>query len=268
MRPMDFSRRSNQLVVALTVLALIVAGVLWLNDGELDLLWAPVYLFVIWGLVREIDPDHDYTALVAGVAAAVWVLVGADVMSWVPMVGMVLAARLVTNTTGRRPLPIDLGVMAAVATGISFTDVGWVAGFGLAVGVYVDDRMSDQPTRAGVITAAVAAVGASVLATLTNAFPRELPEVRPGVVVVVGLLALVAVVREPELPLSVSDSRLNLPVERERLHASRVLIAILTFGMTIFLGTNGLDIGPVAIALALVLVSNEVESVVRGRVTS
>lgn len=264
-RDMDFSLWSNRAIAVLGGLALVVAGALWLTGTDAGVLWAPLHVFVFWALVREIDPDHDYTAIVAGVVAGGWVLAGQPAVSLFPIAGMLLATRIVTNTTGRRPLLADLVVLAALATGISFTDVGWVAGFGLAVAIYVDDRMSGEPTRAGVITAAAAAVGSAVLASLTNAFPRELPDVMPAVVVVTGFLALLAVVREPELPLSVSDSRMKTPITQPRLHASRVLFGAVLFGVAILAGSNGISVVPLIVAFALALASNEVERIVRTR---
>lgn len=264
-RPMDFTRRSNQLVGALLAVTLATALVIWVSNGTLEVLWAPLHLFVFWALTRELDPDHESTAILAGVSAAVWVLIGLDTLSVIPVAALLLASRLVTNTTGRRPLVTDYLVVAVVATAVSYTELGWVAGFGLAVAIYVDDRMTGQPTRAGVITAAVAAIGASVLATAASAFPRALPDIRPGVVLAVGLLALMTVVREPVPPRSVSDSRLKTPISQDRLHVSRAMVGLLAFGSTLLAGVSADRMVPVMATLAIVLAGSEVERIAGRR---
>src|SRR5690606_22151802 len=51
---------------------------------------------------------------------------------------LILATRMVLNSTGRRPLITDLVVMGLFATAIAFTRVGWIGGVALAIGIYVD----------------------------------------------------------------------------------------------------------------------------------
>ena len=264
-RHMDFGLRSNQLIIGLTAITAVASVVVWLSSGELGVLWAPVHVFVTWSMIREVDPDHPPVALIGALVAGVWVLAGVDVVGVLAVGGLMVAARLVSNTTGRRPLTTDLVVIVAGATAISFTAPGWVAGFSLAVAIYVDDRMSGEPTTAAAITAAIAALGASGVATLAGAFPREVPEVRPLYVVAIGVLALMAVVREPTPPTSLVDSRLRTILEQPRLHASRSLFAVGVFAISVLMGPDTIATGVIAIALALVLVSNEVERIRRGR---
>ena len=47
--------------------------------------------------------------------------------------GFMIAARIVTNTTGRRPLLTDYMLVGVLATVLSGSVVGWVAGFSIAV---------------------------------------------------------------------------------------------------------------------------------------
>jgi hypothetical protein len=216
-------------------------------------------------LVREIDPDHQSTALLAALVAGVWVIGGLDIVGALAVAGLLVGARLVSNTTGRRPLLTDLIPIGVFATVIAFTRAGWVAGFGLALAIYVDDRMASEHNSAASITAALAALGASGVATLSRVFPQDLPNVRPLLAVAIGILALIAVVREPEEPESVVDSRLKNRVSQSRLYASRSLFAVLLFAMALLIGPDALAVGPLAIALALALVSNEIERIRRAR---
>ena len=59
----DFNYKTNQLVVLLTLAA---SAVGWLVTGAfLSGLSIGVGVFLTWALAREIDPKHDYSALLA-----------------------------------------------------------------------------------------------------------------------------------------------------------------------------------------------------------
>ena len=264
-RDFDFSLPSNRLLVGLVGVGLIAGLAVWLTGGETTAICAPVHMFLAWALVRELDPDHEATALIAGFGAGLWVLAGFQVVGALTVLGLMLAARVVVRTTGRKPLVSDLVVLGVLTAVISFTVTGWVAGFGLAVAIYVDDRMSGKPSTPGAVTAALGALGASVVATLNQVFPQQMPDIRPLLVVAVGALALVAVIREPEIPTSLVDSRMKTPIGQARLHAGRGLIGVLMFLAAFLVGPDLEAMGPVIIAVTLVLVSNEIERIRRRR---
>ncbi|MEA1902092.1 MAG: hypothetical protein U9N56_01040, partial [Actinomycetota bacterium] len=226
-------------------------------------LWAPVHTFLAWALVREIDPDHQSAAIAAGIASGLWILAGLDAVGVLMVGALMVAARLVTNSTGRRPLIPDLTLIGIFATAVSFTTVGWIAGFGLAIAIYIDDRMADGPSVPGSLAAALTALGSTAVASLAGVFPRELPNVRPLLAVAVGVLALITVIREPEAPTEMVDSRSKNFLSQTRLHASRTLIAVLIFAATLLTGQDALMVGPLVIALALALTSNEIERIRR-----
>ncbi len=265
LRPIDLSRPSNRMIVALTLVAAISAGVVTWTGGDPVVLLAPLYTFAIWALVREVDPDHDWSALLAAFAGGTWVVAGLDSSGLLLVAGLAVATRLVLNSTGRRPLPTDLVGLALIAAGLSFTTTGWVAGFAIAVAVYADDRMAEEQRSRSVVAAAVAALAASGVATLTSAFPERVPNVVPELVVPIGLLALISLVREPESPVSLVDSRYGDRMDHERLHAARSLLAAAIFGAAVLAGREAEAIGPIAIALVLALASNELERIQRFR---
>ena len=91
---------------------------------------------------------------------------------------------------------------------------GWVFGFGLAIAIYLDDRMADFHKNQATVAAIGAAVGASLVATLTDAFPESLPPIRPPLTLALGILALIAVLRDPLDPVSLVDSRKKTPLRR------------------------------------------------------
>lgn len=256
-RPIDLSSTSNRLIVGLTA-AMALAGVaLWLTGDATGAWLAPVHTFLVWALVREMDPDRQWTALIAAAIGGGWVLVGFEVVGALALAGLLMAGRLVLNPVGLRPLGTDLAAMALLATIISFTAVGWVAGFGVALAIYIDARMADEMRRGPVVAAIAAAVGASVVATAAEALPQTLPSIRPLVVLMVGLLALIIVVRDP-LPVmsTVDHSDLKL-MSTARLHAARVLVGVLVFVAALLAGQDVVGLGPVIIAIGLVLASEE-----------
>lgn len=260
-RPLDFSFTSNRLIAILAALAGVAAAALWLLGGDLGLLWAPVHAFLIWALVRELDPDRHVTALLAALVAGVWVLFGVEVVGALAVAGFLMAARLVLSPVGLRPLNTDLAGMAILATVISFTAAGWVAGFGVAVAIYIEARIARDTSRGTLVAAIVAAIGSSAVATAADALPNRLPDVQPVIAVVVGLMVLLIVVRDPLLLVSTVDSNPSRPMETGRLHAARILTGVLIFIAVLLVGQDVAGLGPLIIALALTLASDELERI-------
>lgn len=264
-RPLDVRNRFNLLLVAVVLLTGAVAVALWLAGRPAELIFfAPAQAFVIWALMREIDPDHQWTALIAAAATGAWVLVGGDYMSVLALAALMLAARLVTESTGLRPLVTDL-VVVALGSIIAFTVVGWIAAFGLAIALYLDDRLAPESRRLQLGMSALTAVAATVVATITGAFPDILPGLTPAVAVTSGLLALLLVAREPVDPISQVDARHRAFVSRHRLHASRSLVGVLVFAMSLLIGDDATGMIPVLATLGLAFVSDEVERIRRRR---
>lgn len=249
------------------VLTVVVAGVaalvLWLGGEPGTVFLAPVFVFATWALLREIDPDHPLVALVAGAAGGAWVFRDGPLVSVLAVGGLVVAARIVTGSTGRRPLGTDLAVVAVGGIAIGFTVEGWVAGFGVAIALYLDNRLSGSPRGMQVAASAVTAIGTTVVATAAGAFPEAIPRVAPVLTVAAGVIALLLVAREPARPVSVVDARHGSLIETGRLHASRTLIGILVFAMTLLVGADAEGAVGVIFGLALAVISNEVALVGR-----
>ena len=251
-------------MLALSVVAGIIGAYLTLADDGATLLAieAGGTAFLSWALARELDPDRQAPALVLSVIGAAWALLG-PATAILPFVALLMAARLVVETTGRRPLGTDLASLAVVATLVSFTPLGWVMGFGLAVAIYVDDRLAEEPNRAALLAAPAAAVGSSVVASLSGAF-RTMPSVDPVVAAALGVLALIAVLREPLDPVSFVDSRTKKFIRRDRLQAGRALSAIVVFLGAVVSGVNAPAVVPMALVVAAALASTEVERLQRA----
>lgn len=256
---MDVRSPSNLVMGVLTLVTAGVAVVLWLNEGPTDVLLAPIHAFLIWALIREIDPDHNWTALVGATLAAVWALTGGMVAPALAIAGLMVAARIVTSTTGRRPLPLDLTAVSIFGIAIGFTVEGWVAGFGIAVAIYQDDRFGEESRRMAVGASAATAIGTTIVASLASVFPEQLPDIDQAMVIAAGLAALAIIAREPAPPISQVDARYAAFIQKPRLYVSRALVGILAFLMTLLTGADAVGMTVVIAAMVLVIVSNEVE---------
>lgn len=263
LRSLDPRLPSNLALIALVVVAAGVAMLLWLNGAPAAVLLAPVHVFLSWALLREIDPDHPYTAQVGGAIAGTWVLTGGETVSAFAVVGLMTGARLITASTGRRPLTLDLWVVALVGIAIGFSVEGWVAGFGVAVAIYVDHRLGEVDRPLAVPLSALAALGTTIVASLTDTFPRVVPDVIPYMTAAAGVAALLLLSRDPVEPTSRVDARHASLLDHARLQASRSLTAVLVFVMTILTGAEAKGMVPLIAALTLAVVSNELELVRR-----
>jgi hypothetical protein len=265
-RALDVTSRWNQGVLAVAGLSGIAGLYLTLARDREPLLaiQAAGLAFLSWALARELDPDRQAPAIVLAAGGGVWALLGFD-SQVLPFLALLMSSRLVVETTGRRPLPTDLAGLAVLATIVSFTPLGWVMGFGLAVAIYVDDRMAEEPSRAALLSALSAAVGSSLVASLSGAFPRTVPTVDPVLAASLGVLALIAVLREPLEPVSFVDSRTKKFLRRDRLQAGRALAGLLVFIGAVVSGAASAAVVPMAAVMAVSLASTEVERLQRAR---
>jgi hypothetical protein len=267
-RSLDFSYSSNRWIVFLTLAALIAGTTVALTGGPSEAWLAPLYTFLVWALVRELDPDHDSTAIIAAAVGGAWALLGQDTSGWLFVAGLLLAARLSLNSTGRRPLVTDYYGIVVIATLISLfspSAEGWVAGFGIALALYVDDRLAEEHDNRAVVAAVVAALAASAAALLRGVFPLSVVELRPAAILAYGLLGLLVVARDPLPPTSVVDARSNHPMEPGRLHAARALVGALIFIAALFVGLRAVALAPAAIGLGLAFIADLLARIRRKR---
>lgn len=264
-RGLDMSLPSNRAIVALTLLTGAAATAVVWSGGASTVLLAPLHTFALWALLREIDPDHDTAALVAGALGGLWVVAGLDASGLAVTAGVAVAARVALSSTGRRPLPSDLLGLVLIVAAVSLWDPGWVAGFSIAIAIYVDNRMSGSWKQVNVMVAIIAGIVAAAIGSLMSDFPQQTLTLRPEIVVPTGLLALIAIAREPQEPTSVVDSRRGGALSAQRLHITRGIAAVAIFGAALLAGSDAASIGPAAFALAIALVSNEGERIRRMR---
>lgn len=256
--------RTHRLILAIGVVAGVVAVVGWLNETKTGVvLLAPIFVGVVWALMREIDPDHDWTAIVAGAFAGGWILAQNSALSVLAVVALMVGARMMSETTGRRPLLSDLVVVGVFGIGVAFTVEGWVAGLGLAGAIFLDHRRAERRLRPQPWIALATAAGATGMAWVTGV------ELSPGTVstrvaVVAAVMALALILRRPAEPVSLVDARRKAPLEQSRIHMSRAVTGIVVYGMAVVVDSlDSENLVPLLAALALAIVSNEAERVRR-----
>lgn len=263
-RHFGFRHLTHRLILAIGVVIGILALIGWLDESKSSTaLLAPVFVGVMWALMREIDPDNEWTAIAGGAFAGWWVLEQHVVVSVLAVVAMMVAARMMSETTGRRPLLSDLVVVAMLGVAVAFTVEGWIAGLGVAAAMFLDHRRAESKLRAQPWIALATAVGASLMAWLTGV------ELTPGMVSTKAALgaaaaALILIVRRPAEPLSVVDAPQRTLLSQSRLHGSRAITGIVVYGMAVTVNSfDAGEVAPLLVALTLVIVSNEVERITR-----
>lgn len=262
-RPLDPRHPPNLFIGAITLIVAGIAFVSWLQGAPGEIVLAPVSAFLVWALLREIDPDHEWSALIGGAVAGAWGLTGKPSVSLFAVAGLMLAARVITHTTGRRPLPTDLGFLAVVGIAIGFTVEGWLAGFGIAVAIYLDERFSGINRPIAIAASAVTAIGTTVLASVTGAFPETVPDVIEYIAVGAGVASLLLIARDPADPIGQVDARHSAFLDQARLHVSRSMIGVLAFLMSVLTGASAERMLTVIAALVIAVVANEIELVRR-----
>lgn len=264
-RGLDIRARSNQIMLAIVSLTGIIALVRWLDGEAFTVFFVPLSAFLIWGLGREVDPDHNWTALLGAVVAAVWGFLDVDTVEVIGFAALMGMGRLITNTTGRRLLTIDLIAVSFGGVVIGSYPVGWAAGFGLAIALYVDNQMNESWSRAQLIASAATAIGTTIVAAATGAFAGGLASVVPYMALASGAVALLLAIREPAEPASLVDARHAALISGRRLHASRATVGLVLLGMTLLAGPDSHGLTPAILMLTLALISNEAELARRVR---
>lgn len=112
-RPLDPSYFTNRLILVLTPLLGVLAGVVTLiqSNDITQAFFAGLYMgasvFFAWVITREIDPDHDYAAFLAvAIVTIVTFFFSPTAIDWLGLIGLMMASRVVNRIVGD---PCSLG---------------------------------------------------------------------------------------------------------------------------------------------------------------
>lgn len=186
-------------------------------------------VFLVWALIRELDPDHPVTALVGAAAAGTLAIVTAA-SSLITVAIVMVTARIVVRSTGLRPLLSDIAVVGALVGAFSRTPLIWAVGLGLAFGVALDTTLPEPAPQRNVWLAGAIGLAVTLSAVLSGAV--RIVWSAPGpVTVTLGIVALALVTTAPSQEISSVGDYRRTPLHPERLRAARLLAAsALTLG--------------------------------------
>jgi hypothetical protein len=158
-RPLDFSYRSNVLVVVVSALvsAAYAAAEFLFDLSPASSWWAAGgSVFLAWAIARELDPDHSGSAVAAmGVMA---ILAAAVQPPLLFAFGALTGLRLTAGTVGLPMKPTDYLSVIAIGGVVGLSDASLASALLLAAGVVVIGAAGGL---------AIAAAAAAVAATLT-----------------------------------------------------------------------------------------------------
>jgi hypothetical protein len=256
-RSFDWRAPSNVAVFAIGSISLAIAAVMVVTGRPLALLWAPIQTFVLWAWLREVDPDHGWTAVASAVVGAVWVLSGQPIVSAAATLGLMVASRVVVRSTGRRPLTTDIIGMTAIAVGVGYTTAGWIGGLALAIALFLDDRLDDRARGLMRASALIAAMGVTVTAAIFDVLPKRPIGYSVPIMLGASVVGLLLIAR-PVTPSSLVDARHKSPLDMRRLRLARALAAVSLVAVALLLDDHAADAWPWVVALSFAVMSNEI----------
>jgi hypothetical protein len=201
----SFSLRhpSHRRLLGLVVLAALLAGVFPQGRAPLGAMaQTGLTVFLLWGLLRELAPDHPGLALwgAAG-GGATAIVTGATTAA--ALAGLMLAARIVARSTGAAPLLTDIVAVGAFVTVFARSPLAWASGLAVAAAVALDTCLPRPAPRRHLWLAAIVAAAATTTAGLSGAMRWDAPN---GVTLALMAAALAAaIVLRPAVPVTPDD---------------------------------------------------------------
>lgn len=224
---------AHRLILGLSAVAGVVA--LFYPQGRSPvraLFESAVTVFLVWAVVRELDPDHQPSALIAATGAgAVSILTGET--SLAALAGLLFAARITARSVGLRPLLTDIVVVGVFAGIFARTPLTWATGLAVATAVALDTNLPEPAPQRQIWLAAAIGVAVTLSAVLSSALAVAWQLPGPASLVIGGV-GLVAAATAPVKELrSVTDAR-KTPMQPERIHVAGLIAAgALTLGLLV-----------------------------------
>lgn len=223
-RPLDLSYRTNRAIVllALGVLLIVAAASALAGTGTVETLTrsvgAALAVFLSWALCREVDPDHDHSALLAA-AMMILVLPALPVSDILALLWVLLVIRVVNRTTGRAAATTDLVLLLALTLwplSRGFLQAGPIA----AAAFVLDGRLHGRaPHR---LPFAAAALGAAAAALIVTPVHLSAPSPAAWMGIVLATALFVPVIAASKTIHTTGDSG-GLPLDPGRVMAGQVL---------------------------------------------
>lgn len=257
-RPIDIKTPSNLIAVGAGIIALAVAALIRLADGDdataaiIEGVFAGITVFLAWVISREIDPDHQRSGLLTlPVAFGVYLLLGVAALFSIATV--IVAARFLNRSVGPAPKPGDAGVLIGVVTLAILFHGHWFLGIVVFVALLFETLLPDSDQKSFLYAGGVAL--ATIVATiLTSNLELDwhfdlIPFVVAGIA---ATLFVVKLVREPRYLQSMCDDGSRV-LRWERVIAAQVFVLMAALAGLLFEGEEGIRaIGSAWAAMAAV----------------
>ena len=222
-RPLDFRYRSNVLVVVLAALSAVAATIY--NSVAAEPLASPVWVvgvavFLAWAIGRELDPDHNSSAMVAAVVGGAAATLGRP--SLFLAFGVLTGVRLIAGTVGLAMGRNDAiaAVIIGALLGLSWDSLAAVPV--LVAGVALGGRLR----RPSFTSASI--VASAVLALLITQPEYSWDGLSIGAIaLLIGSVVALFLIFDPEPPQSRTD------IGQGQILRRRILLARLAAGFAV-----------------------------------
>ena len=204
-------------LLGLVVLAALLAGAFPQGRSPLAAMaQTGLTVFLVWGLLRELAPDHPGLALWGAAGGGVTVIM-TGATSAAGLAGLMLAARIVARSTGAGPLLTDIVAVGVFVTVFARSPLAWASGLAVAAAVALDTSLPRPSPRRHLWPAAIVAAAVTATAGLSGALRWEAPD--PMTLVLMATALAAAVILRPSGPITPDDR--GEPWSSARLAAAR-----------------------------------------------
>lgn len=197
------------------------------NAGDrhplLALVEGSLTVFLCWAIVRELDPDHPVAAVLAGAAAGM-ATVATSASPIAALAGLMVASRVLTRSTGLRPLLTDIVAVGAFAGIFARTPAAWAVGLGVAAAVALDSNLPEPAPDRRIWLAGAVGVAVTLTAVMSGALAAawQLPDLTTLVLMAAGTGLIMTA---PAQTLQSKTDFRAIPVDPTRLLTARRLAA-------------------------------------------
>ncbi|MFP4563289.1 MAG: hypothetical protein ACLFRY_08245 [Spirochaetia bacterium] len=253
-RPVDFSWTTNIIITA-------AAGVAFLGGITAQLaLRQPVWdsfvwgfrfslgLFLAWALGREIDPEHDISALIGAALA-----VPAIIVFGTPMIlggfWLLVALRIVVRTAGPKPGAVEAAIVTALALWLSYR---YSRLYGCAaVILFIFDALLPPRNKLSFLFAGISAAGTAVITLFLVDAAGTFVLSRAMGILILGLIAAVLFLILTERHVHARSDDGSHPLSRKRIRAAHIGCLVLGVLLIYQTGPSGfIDTIPLIAAIA------------------
>ncbi|MBP2147153.1 heme O synthase-like polyprenyltransferase [Methanofollis sp. W23] len=226
-RPLDVSYLTNRAIAifSLAIVVIITTTTAFNGVGIVESMISGaasgLVVFLAWALGREVDPDHDLSALFAAALMAAALFSVLPLPDLVTPLWLLLLLRLVNRTTGRAATPIDVAVML-ILTLWHLWQGFLMAGPIAAAALLIDGTLrGPAPHRIPAAGIALAAAAGALFAERETAI--TIPPLTAGIVTAVVATVLFLLVIAESSTIRTSGDSGGRPLDAGRVRAAQAL---------------------------------------------